>query len=59
MHEIKPCPFCGNKPILIESHKYFYRVICWECGCNGPKEITYYRAISAWNKRQGEQSCER
>ena len=61
MNELKPCPFCGGKPLALGCHMGF-TVECTVCGA-----ITaYYRdemttndkaeqlAINAWNKRNNE-----
>lgn len=66
--ELKPCPFCGGKPVLVKRmiKKPAFccdgvEVRCGRCGARGPlhlgiklssEEITY-GAIKSWNKRPG------
>lgn len=62
--EMKPCPFCGGKPMLdiwemIPWEKYnltpndgkWYSVYCDECFSEGSHELTKEEAIKKWNKR--------
>jgi len=32
---LKPCPFCGNKEVYMQSEPYGYAVMCF-CGASGP-----------------------
>lgn len=61
--EVKPCPFCGGKEIVIDKYKYNsgerYRIFC--TGCMAMIDPGYaqqeYTVIKMWNKRvQMEQS---
>jgi len=54
--ELKPCPFCGGKPYILEDEYYG----TFEVGCNNRKcKLVVYtndiaekkKAIAAWNKR--------
>jgi Lar family restriction alleviation protein len=59
--ELKPCPFCGGKPYIIQEEDCFGNKLDeYEIGCNNRKcKMTVYtnevgskkRAIAAWNKR--------
>ena len=58
MMELKPCPFCGNKPGLFMGlviKLFFWRagwhIECQSCGAEGPKRVTRARAVDAWNAR--------
>ena len=57
MNEIKPCPFCGSNSLIIESNNSYFRINCGKCECHGPKEDTYEKAISAWNRRAEEEKA--
>lgn len=54
--ELKPCPFCGEKPELIYLEKYGY---CYCCGdthvgthyCESGSKKTEAEAREAWNAR--------
>ena len=58
MHDIKPCPFCGGKDIVVRPVQYagivkthFY-VQCRECFAqSGMGWTAKARAIEAWNRR--------
>lgn len=59
MQELKPCPFCGHKPLLryMKSGGY-YRIDCPNCDIvfrvgAGAKERIPERIIHAWNRRPG------
>lgn len=55
--ELKPCPFCGERPILQKlSTKTVYRVTCdndENCGvfCYTDEKGSQQIAIDAWNDR--------
>lgn len=59
-HEIKPCPFCGNKNVEIrdvwhERNNYSLAVNCnytkGGCGATGGSRTSEAEAIEAWNRR--------
>ena len=53
--KLKPCPFCGEKAVVIENYGN-YRAFEVFCGCGG--RVAYYEtkkeAIKAWNRRANE-----
>ena len=58
MEELKPCPFCGGRPMPIETHAGYGFVQCSSCGCamgeddsKTPEELT-----EDWNRR-AELTC--
>lgn len=57
MYELKPCPFCGSKPIM--EHKIlkpfydFWYVKCDTCSVEiSNPSMTEKEAIEVWNRRQ-------
>ncbi len=63
MSELKPCPFCGDSSVELESGRhvasglgYSADVNC-ECGASGAREYANTeedakeRAVAAWNRR--------
>lgn len=64
MKELKPCPFCGSKKIIItddcENSPYSNVCCCCDfnqggCGAASGYRSTATEAIEAWNRRAGEQ----
>lgn len=54
MAELKPCPFCGWKPMIIvdEKTEEKFGVKCFSCyGMIEPRKETKDEAIKAWNRR--------
>lgn len=53
--ELKPCPFCGNKKILVAYEEQLdnaYDVYCVVCKCGAAMRNSIKEAaIEAWNKR--------
>lgn len=55
--ELKPCPFCGELPYIIEhvtirgGHARWYSLKCWECEYERTGFETIEEAIEAWNRR--------
>ncbi len=51
--ELKPCPFCGEKPDFYNKHILPVCMSCEWCGCEGPSvyEFNEEKAIEEWNKR--------
>lgn len=58
MSEIKKCPFCGGTPYVksnpIAQRKKQYAVQC-KCGARFWFLDRKYKAIEAWNRRDGGQ----
>ena len=68
MAELKPCPFCGAtessgmiseciapvESFLKAETVEFYTVKCHCCGCKVGNHNTKDGAISAWNRRAGD-----
>lgn len=52
--ELKPCPFCGSKKIVVKNGKYAWWVKCDDCGTEGAIKLKKAVAIEAWNRRQIE-----
>ena len=61
--ELKPCPFCGLKPVVINGKPNLksgqYSVVCKNLGCPMLMVATYSRdteseVIEAWNTRTGD-----
>lgn len=50
MVELKPCPFCGGEPELIDRGD-FYWVYCESCDALGGKHRDESKAVEAWNQR--------
>ena len=50
--DLKPCPFCGNDPLMMdyENNHSAYWVHCI-CSVEGPIKATEYEAAIAWNTR--------
>lgn len=48
--EMKPCPFCGGEPGMVQQTKVNWAVMCHVCGAEGgwsnPSD-----AIALWNRR--------
>lgn len=62
--KIKPCPFCGGRPKLIELNKgfagftgsvYDYSVKCGACRATTATYHTIDDAKRAWNRRAGKE----
>ena len=58
--ELSPCPFCGNKVVLLAKEKVLpsgpnrYYAECPLCLMRGPVTSTRKYAIVKWNERSGE-----
>ena len=52
---LKPCPFCGGKPLRFESHAHWIQIICRECGCRTPLLPDPEKAVSIWNRREEQE----
>lgn len=56
MAELKPCPFCGNKPEIqtgyeFETRMTKVRIACAKCGTYGQSAYSTSGAFEAWNRR--------
>lgn len=63
--ELKPCPFCGSKNIMLDVKErgygeFVHIAFCNGCGASGPEaegalSLTWHpdeqSAVAAWNKR--------
>ena len=54
--KLKPCPFCGKKPIMCNNKNGFYFVTCPNYGCViGYNNYLWFeteeKAAAAWNTR--------
>lgn len=49
--KIKPCPFCGGKPIVDKNQNSVY---CADCHMGTPWTDSIEDAIKTWNRRVGE-----
>lgn len=68
MTELKPCPFCGHKPLVKSDNRYprpeCERITAYEVVCENVDCVIYYadnkyfrtakQAIEAWNRRANE-----
>ena len=53
--KLKPCPFCGGKPVIYKSisdRKAW--VMCSECGATSSSGFREKTAIRAWNRRTND-----
>lgn len=57
MEQLKPCPFCGSKNVLLEEYVSSCNIKCSDCDTEGPRSMIYAnehgkeKAIEAWNAR--------
>ena len=52
MSELKPCPFCSSKNIVINDyHSMTVFIQCNDCGVTFPHFESEQEAIEAWNRR--------
>ena len=57
MDKLKPCPFCGGKPLMAGSFTTRYEIWsihCTECGARLSRDTeddTQGDVIKAWNRR--------
>jgi len=49
MEELKPCPFCGGKAVILKENMYSVR--CNSCFIGTDFCFTEQEAITAWNRR--------
>ena len=54
-HDIKPCPFCGQRAVL-DTNGHQTWVICVRCGSTGKRfnngRDAADKAVEAWNMRE-------
>lgn len=54
-NKLKPCPFCGGKPVIYKSMlDRTVLVMCSECGATLPSGFSEKTAIKAWNRRAND-----
>lgn len=49
--ELKPCPFCGGKAILLDTVDGEYYVKCKKCGISTPAWVRAETSMNRWNRR--------
>lgn len=52
--ELKPCPFCGGRPMMMENEDGDTQIFCESCFC-GVQRKNDEKAITAWNRRTDDQ----
>ena len=54
---MKRCPFCsnGNPRTVKKSTTFKWRVVCDDCGAEGPVAYTQQEAKDRWDHRQEEE----
>lgn len=50
MEKLKPCPFCGGMPVVVEDGYKAIAIHCFNCGADITAE-TERKAGIAWNRR--------
>jgi Lar family restriction alleviation protein len=62
-NDFKPCPFCGSNHLTgetaivpgdVKMQQEENRIICLNCGAQGPNELTRQKALDMWNMRRRE-----
>ena len=51
---LKPCPFCGGEASVVQYVGDLYAVVCNYCFVRTSKYSEKEKAVSAWNRRNGE-----
>lgn len=51
VNDMKPCPFCGGRPIMRHVSYYATWIACCDCGAMGPPSESDEEAAKKWNKR--------
>ena len=54
MDDLKPCPFCGQPPNVMDADKediLLFETVCSHCGASSDNYDTIEEAITAWNTR--------
>ncbi len=50
--ELKPCPFCGSKDVIIkQDDSCGHTVICFKCNAKTDRCLSQKLAVEAWNRR--------
>jgi Lar family restriction alleviation protein len=61
--EFKPCPFCASTNLTgetsivpgdVQVQQETNRIVCLNCGAQGPNELTKEGALKMWNMRRRE-----
>ena len=66
MDKLKPCPFCGGQQLYdnigvhydesgLSDVRYFYSVVCINCGCRTASFEQKLNAIESWNRRVSDE----
>ena len=52
--DLKSCPFCGNKILIVvpDEFKLGAQVVCLDCCAKGPSYTLNHEAIKKWNTRK-------
>ena len=59
IHQLEPCPFCGNTEASMQQSLLKYRVICDSCKAFGPRCRSYYQALMQWEHQSRELRLEK
>lgn len=57
--DLKPCPFCGGRPALLDHNAEYqiqYSVFCRDCWAQSVEVDDTETAIFAWNRRVEEKN---
>ena len=51
--ELKPCPFCGKQPKVMNEHNHAHLDLIYWCECPAMKDVDYMK-VGEWNTRTTE-----